>query len=468
MKLSGRRIGVAGVLLAGAIMGVVCAGRLWARQGAGTAPARTSEEMAAFSAAADEVMAQMSQITGLKQLSPLKKTLRSRDEIRAYLLKQMDDDKDAKERYASDRSAEAFGLIPKGFDLDSFMVDLLTEQIAGLYDPKAREFYIADWIALADQRMVMAHELTHALEDQHFHIDDWEKAAKPNSDAELAREAVLEGSATAAMVDYMLQGTGKSLNDLPDFDPSAVMGDMENTPNLKKAPPFIKDVLVFPYLSGMTFTTQAMKPGGWSALPKLFLKPPVSTQQILHPALYQTGKVPDKVELPGVEALAGPQWTKLEEDINGELGWREILRQFLDHGLADTVAESWSGDKYATFENKDKKLLLVTRIKLNTAEQAARFFGVYSEALEKKHATRTNLLRRPNYFSFDTPDGGVFLRCVQRECTTLEGGDRMMFVVWNKTLGWGPIPETPKEIEPDGTQTTRRLATAAVAVAGGR
>ena len=143
---------------------------------------------AEFIAAADEVLGQLSQITGLKLLTPLKKSLRSREEIRAYVIKQMNEDKNAAERYADQRSAEAFGLLPKGFDLDSFMINVLTEQIEGLYDPTTREFYIADWSPLADQRMVMAHELTHALEDQHFQIEAWLKAARPNEDAELARE----------------------------------------------------------------------------------------------------------------------------------------------------------------------------------------------------------------------------------------------------------------------------------------
>ena len=85
------------------------------------------------------------------------------------------------------------------------MLDVLTDQVAGLYDPKAKEFYIADWIPADEQRAVMSHELTHALEDQSFHIDPWIKAARPNDDAELAREAVSEGSALAAMVDYTLR-----------------------------------------------------------------------------------------------------------------------------------------------------------------------------------------------------------------------------------------------------------------------
>ena len=205
------------------------------------------------------MLQQVSEITGLKLITPLKKTLRSRDEIRAYVIREMNDEKNPAERYGEERSAEAFGLIPKGFDLDHFMIDLLTEQIAGLYDPKAREFYVADWIPLDDQRMVMAHELTHALQDQHFQIETWVKAARPNDDAELAREAVLEGSAMAAMIDYLLKGTGRSVEDLPPFDPSVFAGDLSETPKLQEAPQFLKDALIFPYFGGLSFSAAILK-----------------------------------------------------------------------------------------------------------------------------------------------------------------------------------------------------------------
>src|SRR5437879_1299634 len=251
------------------------------------APPTGDSSPADFAQAADEVLHDMSEITGLSLRTPLNKTLRSREEIRAYVIRQMNEDKDVAQRYADARAAEAFGLLPKNFDLDSFMVDLLTEQIAGLYDPKAHEFYVADWIPIDDQRRVMAHELTHALEDQHFQIEAWEKAARPNDDGELARESVLEGSAMVAMVEYLLQGSGRSLQDLPDIDPSMMIGDMADTPLLKKAPPFLKDALIFPYLDGLTFSAAILKPSGWEGLSRVFAKPPVSTQQILHPALYK-------------------------------------------------------------------------------------------------------------------------------------------------------------------------------------
>jgi len=429
-----------------------------AQQSASKTPAETTSSPADFAQAADEVLHNMSEITGLSLISPLKKTLRSRDEIRAYVIKQMDEDKDTAQRYADAKSAEAFGLLPKNFDLDAFMVELLTEQIAGLYDPKAHEFYIADWIPLEDQRMVMAHELTHALEDQHFQIETWLKAARPNDDAELAREAFLEGSAMAAMVDYLLQGTGKSVNDMPEFDPSLLTGDIGDTPSMKKAPPFIKDALVFPYFAGMKFTAASLKPNGWPALGKVFKNPPVSTQQIMHPALYKSSHVPEKVTLPDVQSRLGKDWKKLDDNLMGEFGWKEILKQYLGEDRAAPLAAAWDGDRYLVYEHQpSKRLLLVARLHLASAEQANRFFGQYSELLEKKHEKRTTLFRRPNFFSFETPDGGVFLRCSGAECVTLEGGDRSLFAELNKQVDFGALPEPDQRPGAAATRTAAQL-----------
>jgi hypothetical protein len=461
--LNGRPVVVILTMLAGL---AYFASVAFAQQTTAPAKPRSSTEKtnaADFATAADEVLSQMSQITGLDSRSPLKKTLRSRQEIRDHVIQEMNEDKDTAERYAGARSAEAFGLLPKGFNLDAFMVDLLTEQIAGLYDPKAHEFYVADWIPIDDQRMVMAHELTHALEDQHFQIEAWEKAAKPNDDGELARESVLEGSAMAAMVEYLLSGSGRSLQDLPDIDPSMLIGDMSETPMLKKAPSFLKDALIFPYLDGLTFSAAILKPTGWQGLAAIFAKPPVSTQQILHPALYTSGKVPRPVSLPSVEKALGSDWSKLEENVMGEFGWKEVLKQFLDEPRAKSLSAAWDGDRYALYEHKqNKRLVLVTRERLSTEEQALRFFGQYSEALEKKYEKRSNLFRKPDFFSFDTPDGGVFLRCFENECVTMEGADRALFLKFNKDLQWPAIPDAPKVLAKD-TKEVAMLAMPPVA-----
>jgi hypothetical protein len=429
-----------------------------AQEAAATPPPSESKAAsdAGFLAAADEVLGKLSEITGLKLRTPLKKSLRSREEIRAYVIKQMNEEKNPAERYAGARTAEAFGLLPKGFDLDAFMVNVLTEQVEGLYDPKTVEFYIADWSPVEEQRMVMAHELTHALEDQHFQIEAWLKAARPNEDAELARDAVLEGSAMAAMIDYLMFGTGRSLKDLPEFDPSTLVGELGSTPTLQKAPPFIKDALIFPYLGGLTFSAAILSNAGWSALPGLFEKPPVSTQQILHPALYRAGRTPQNVTLPHFEKLLGNNWSKLDENVMGEFGWKEVLKQFLDADRAKTLAAAWDGDAYALYEEKQSKRdILVTRLHLNSEEHAARFFGQYSEALEKKYSERSNLFRRPNFFSFDTPEGGVFLHCSGADCVTVEGTTRKMFDGFTKLLGWPLAPQPPKLL---GSSTPAKTA----------
>jgi hypothetical protein len=428
----------------------VAGGSTFRAQQATTAPpaaAQPKVNSTEFSAAADEVLQQVSEITGLKQLTPVKKTLRSRDEIRAYVLREMDEEKNPAERYAEARSAEAFGLIPKGFALDDFMVDLLTEQIAGLYDPKAREFYIADWIPIDDQRMVMAHELTHALQDQHFQIEAWVKAARPNDDAELARESVLEGSAMAAMIDYLLKGTGHSVEDLPAIDPSLFTGDMSKSPKLQEAPQFLKDAMIFPYFGGLKFSTAILKPSGWNGLSAVFAKPPVSTQQIMHPDIYKSGRIPTAVTIPSFQKLVGADWAKIDENVMGEFGWMEILKQFLGEKTAKPLAAAWDGDRYALYEQKQtKRLILVARLHLDSDEHAAKFFGLYSGALEKKYGARQNESRLPNFVSFDTTDGGVFWRCVGTDCISVEGTSRTVFDGINEMVGWSGAPAASKAI----------------------
>lgn len=421
-----------------------------------SAPATSPE----FLATTDEVLEDMSNLTGWKLKTPLKKSIRSRTEIHEYVLRQMDDEKDAKERYASQRSGEAFGLLPKNFNLDSFLVDLLTEQIAGLYDPKTHEFYIADWIAPDDQRMVMSHELTHALQDQYFHIEAWVHAARPNDDAEMAREAVLEGSAMAGMLDYMLKDKGLKLRDLPDVDPSLFVGDLSQTPMLKKAPPFIKDSLMFPYFSGLTFSMGVLRTTGWSGFASVFERAPASTQQIMHPALYRANKVPAplKVDLP--DGFPGNQWNKLEENSMGEFGWLEILKQFIDEPRAKSVAAGWDGDDYICFEHKEtKRLILVTRERFNADEKTSAFFAAYAEALGRKYPESRDVKRSSQYLSFIAEDGSVFLRCAAKECISMQGGDGSAFPEWVKKLGWpavsGPSPVQEAKPEPGDVLKTK-------------
>lgn len=397
----------------------------------------------AFLQAADEVLANMSKLIDLPIKEPLKKSIRSKDQIRAFIEQQDKEDKDQAQKYADDKTMEAFGLIPKGFPIDSFMEDVLTDQIAGLYDPKAKEFYIADWIPVDEQKEVMAHELTHALEDQSFHIDPWIKAARPNDDGELARDSVSEGSAMAAMVDYDLEDMHRSVRDLPDVSAliqASAVGEMDKDPKLSKAPIYIRDSLIFPYLAGVTFTQQFLKAhNGWQDLHLIFEHPPVSTQQIMHPEKYLADVQPVAIKLPDWKAAAPADWKLLEENVMGEFGVEELLKQFLGEDAAKLTSPGWTGDRYAVFEDsKDKTLPIVFVLDMDSEEDAARFFGQYSSALEMKYQTRTHLLRQANFFGFQTDGGSVFVKHQGTQCLVVEEASRDTFDKIDQAITWPP------------------------------
>jgi hypothetical protein len=311
-----------------------------------------------------------------------------------------------------------------------------------VYDPKAREFFIAAGTEDAEQRMIMAHELAHALEDQHFGIEQWTKAVRDNDDAGFARDAVLEGSAMIAMIDYLLRGTGRSFRDLGDFGPALMLGEMEASRELNDVPMVLRDQLLFPYLAGANFAAQALD----------FERPPASTQQILHPELYLRGVQPETVSLPGLGGMAPRGWKKLDENVLGEFGLNQIFKQFLGKERADDLAASWSGDRYAIFEQAPNgRTLLVVRVRLAEEADAAAFFGAYSELLKKKHASRASVARGPDSFSFETSSGGVFLRCSGRECLTAEGATRAQFEALTRAIGWpagrADLPPTQRGAE---------------------
>ena len=401
----------------------------------------------AFLQAADEVLENMSKLIDLPVKEPLKKSLRSKDQIRSFVVEEDKDDKDKAQKYADDKTMEAFGLIPKGFPVETFMEDILTDQIAGLYDPKAKEFYIADWIPVDEQKEVMAHELTHALEDQSFHIDPWIKAARPNDDAELARDSVSEGSAMAAMVDYDLEELHLSVRDLPDVSEliqASAVGEMDKDPKLSKAPIYIRDSLIFPYLAGVTFTQQFLKGhDGWQDLHLVFEHPPVSTQQIMHPQKYLDNVQPVAIKLPDWKKVAPPDWKLLEENVMGEFGVQEVLKQFLGDDAAKLTSPGWAGDRYAVFEdNKAKTLPVVFVLDMDNEEDAARFFGQYSSALEMKYQARTNLTREPNFFAFQTDGGGVFVKHQGTQCLVVEEASRDTFDTIDQATTW-PVPVPP-------------------------
>ncbi|HEY3582669.1 MAG TPA: hypothetical protein VGK82_19080, partial [Pyrinomonadaceae bacterium] len=174
-------------------------GQTHAQAGAATGAAQN----AAIVSTTDAVLKETSELRELSIMRPVKSGAQSRAEIERMIVRNLNEETTPAEMHATEALLRVFGLAPNNFEYRPFLIKLLTEQVAGYYDPKAQQFYLADWIELEGQKPVMAHELTHALQDQHFNLKRFDKWPKGDSDAELAAHALIEGDATLAMTLYM-------------------------------------------------------------------------------------------------------------------------------------------------------------------------------------------------------------------------------------------------------------------------
>src|SRR5258708_34983950 len=113
--------------------------------------------------------------TALPIKHEVKRRLASRDEVVSYLKKNMAEDKDLQRLRRTELVLKKFGLLPKDFHLQTFLVSLLEEQVAGYYDSKTKTVNLLDWVLTDLQRPVLAHELTHALQDQSVGLEKWLK-----------------------------------------------------------------------------------------------------------------------------------------------------------------------------------------------------------------------------------------------------------------------------------------------------
>jgi Putative metallopeptidase family (DUF6782) len=339
-------------------------------------------------AQADEVLHKMSQMTGLPIKSPVIKKIVSREEVRKILVHNLHTDYTPQEIHVQEATLRAFGLISRNFDLENFLVNFYTEQVAGFYDPETKTMYIADWIPAEMQGMVLSHELTHALQDQNFNLAQYMKAAKTNDDAEAARQAVVEGYATATMFQTMLDGM--PISSMPSLD--AVIGplirqQMAEFPVFSKAPFFFQLEALFPYIQGASFIVRGLRQADWETLNELFTSPPSSTKALYQPDVYFNHVALPEVTLPGKTPLSSvPGLKLLDENVMGELGCNELLGQFLTEDTAAADCVGWVGDRYVVYENQaGENYPLVARTRWASPDGALAFFRDYHKILTQKY-----------------------------------------------------------------------------------
>ncbi|MDZ4802260.1 MAG: hypothetical protein SGI92_29225 [Bryobacteraceae bacterium] len=336
----------------------------------------------------EEAVQQLSKITGLQPLKKVRQDTITREGVRKFLEQKLKEEVKPEDIRLEELALKKFGLVPQEFDLKSATVDLITEQAAAFYDFRTKKLYLLEGDDTASgmagaQKMIVVHELAHALADQHFDLGKFIRKSR-SDDASTARMAVMEGQATWLMMESMVAGIGQSMRTMPSMaelmGTSATEAMASQYPVLAKAPLYLRASLIFPYNQGLKFQQALVVKLGNAGFSQVFQKPPVSSQQILHPEKYFAGVEPVKPTLPDLPK----GWKKIHESTVGELEHAILIEQYLSKGDATDIAPAWKGGSLALVENKAKQTAMLYASEWDTPENAKRFFDAYIRVLAGK------------------------------------------------------------------------------------
>jgi len=391
-----------------------------------THPPLTKDQANELFRSVDEILNFVSSDTKLPIQHSVKRKLLTRDEVNKYLREKFNEDEGAKRLARSEIVLKKFGLLDRDFQLRPFMISLLTEQVAGFYDDKTKTVNLLDWIEPDDQKPVLAHELTHALQDQKVGLTKWsvvgpEDVAKDvqqdnlhiqTDEGSTARDAVAEGQAMVVYLDYSLRPTGRTLEKSPEIMNRLknTVSDTSNSPILARAPLLLQKSLLFPYSEGLAFEDALLVKGGKdAAFSAALATPPSSTFEILHPNAYMAHAPVPVLRLPDIHPLLEPDYTPYDVGVMGEFDVRILAELFGGSQIADALTPEWRGGIYYAAQ---RKAAVTPEQKASTAsigllyesqwrnEDSARSFGhVYEAQLPRKYS---GLVRRQKDEADDT------------------------------------------------------------------
>jgi hypothetical protein len=329
----------------------------------------------------EEAIPKVEREVGLKFKTPPKVEARSRAQVREFLVKKFNESMPAEKLRGEELAMKLFGLLPDTLDMRRFLLELLTEQIVGYYDPATKVLYVVDESPEDVKGITITHELVHALQDQYLNLDSIQKASG-NSDRQAAAQAVLEGQATYEGIQVSIGGENL-MTRLPGGWESVrqmIRDNQSSMPLFTGAPMAIQETLLFPYLSGAEFVRrfETKRPGR-----PLLLDPlPVSTEQILSDTAY-FGTPPDEptpVTFP--VAADAPH-----EETLGAFGTRLLIHQHLKNiTVAIGAAQGWEGDRYRIVRTEEGRGILWVSV-WETSVDAAEFVDAIGQSIMRRYAT---------------------------------------------------------------------------------
>lgn len=379
----------------------------------------TPEEAARIRAMAEKVEPIVAEMRGKEWKFSVDKGIYTRDQLRAMMMQ----DQDMNEMRA-DAGKEAallakMGLLDRSFDLLEAYLALYGGAVAGFYSPdtrelnlvksdgnedpamKAQDMMMRAMLGVSQDEMVMAHELTHALDDQHFDLLNLADQEKMNSDERLAYLAVIEGAAVSLQYDFLFKRQG-----LKSYENPAMRQMLEEAPGSEGVPgvtpgmpEFIVKTLIWPYsvANRLVFAARKRDNGGWQTVDKMYEDLPASSEQVLHPEKYLDlpRDYPTVLALPdetNMAAMLGEGWTEIDRDTMGEFRlWIYFEEIFKDRrsaqALAKRTAAGWDGDTMVALTKGEnhEDVAIVWVSTWDTENDAVEFFNLYRNVLQVKY-----------------------------------------------------------------------------------
>jgi hypothetical protein len=408
----------------------------------------TKSEAKALFRSVDEILRFVSHDTGLPIKHKVKKKLITRDQVERYAEEHIKSDKDVQRMERSQLVLRKFGMIPRDYDLHAEFIKLLREQVAAFYDPKTKTVNLLDWIRPELQRPVLAHELTHALQDQTVDLRTWFRAGGSGDaplpdqqeqvvqEAQSARENVTEGQAMLAMIDYILAPSGLDIVKAPDVVNAmrASMTDGKDLPVLAGAPVYLRESLQMPYAYGMDFERAVLtKQGTTAAYDGVLQHPPADTYEVMVPDAYIDRHGVPPLAIPDLDKLIAPDYERYDFGSMGAFDVYLLSKQYAPEADAKQYYSHWRGGYYLAVHAKSApkdQIGLIYVSKWDSHEAARAFAKMYGDYVLTRYKGANRLpdscpvsAEEPECAGrqWDTSEGTVFIELQGNEMLILEG-----------------------------------------------
>jgi hypothetical protein len=386
-------------------------------------------------AAIDEVFGETEKIRRLEAPSDIAVNFMSREELEDKLLEDMEEDMPEEETQIADEIMTMLDFIDEDLDLQEFYVDLLTEQIAGFYDPEDDSLYLISEGGDMDimDEYTLSHELVHYLQDQNFDLerppfeDPEDAVEETDDDAAFAATCLVEGDAVLTSDIWLVEYV-----DVADMmSMSLDIGD-SSFEVFESAPYYIQDSLLFPYTEGNEFVDYIHSEGGFATVDAAYSNVPTSTEMIMHPEKYLEGEAVIQVDMPDVTGDLGGDWELAYDNVLGEFDVYELFKPYLSKSGLRKAAAGWGGNSYQYYRNGDGDKLLNQGYAWDSEQDAQQFaaaFVIYVEdrfegEVEKSPDQGAWMVWTTDDYRFALKKDGINTYVVQ--ATTQEGFDAIL------------------------------------------